>query len=244
MATRNWLIAGLIAAMLVPQPADARGRGRGHGRPRAAPAPVGQVPVWDLSGGLTLISDYRTGGISSTRGRPAIQADALLSHRSGLFASAWASSISPKGGGWAEVDLSAGYRWPRGRVRPSLSATLYLYPGLPHDSYGELNAGLGVAVGKGMVTLGAGYAPRQAHLATDNLYLGASLDMPIATTGVILDVDIGRENGAFGERKLDWLVGGRYRVGRLELGAAYVDSARAFSSHAGPTVVLSARAAF
>ena len=50
-------------------------------------------PSVTISGGATVISDYRFRGISQSNRRAAIQGTATISHKSGFYASVWGSSI-------------------------------------------------------------------------------------------------------------------------------------------------------
>src|SRR5262249_38128348 len=93
-----------------------------------------------LSGGATAGSAYPVRGISQSGRDPALQAELKLSHTSGLYVGAWASTIDLydddpalgfNSGSDLEVDGLAGWS---GDVVPGLSAdigmTWYLYPGV------------------------------------------------------------------------------------------------------------------
>ncbi len=91
----------------------------------------------DVSGSLTLTSDYLFRGISQTDGEPALQGGIEWTHDSGVYAGTWGSSIS-----WlsdADPDVSSqleldGYIGIRGDVGDSgvgwdVGAVRYWYPG-------------------------------------------------------------------------------------------------------------------
>lgn len=61
----------------------------------------------------SLLSDYRTRGISQTQNDPALQGDATLMHKSGLYAGIWSSNVDFGHGSRTrqEVDYYAGYWW-------------------------------------------------------------------------------------------------------------------------------------
>lgn len=86
----------------------------------------------------TLVSDYRSSGISQTMGDPAAQLDIMLSHASGLYAGVWTSNVE-FGYDWEndddygtrqEVDYYAGYYW---QISDAISLDTYFnhytYPG-------------------------------------------------------------------------------------------------------------------
>jgi uncharacterized protein (TIGR02001 family) len=107
-------------------------------------APLGQVQALDLSETFalqitpTVVSDYRSSGISQTMGDPAMQLDLMLSHASGLYAGVWTSNVE-FGYDWLEddnygtrqeVDYYAGYYW---QISDAISLDTYYnrytYPG-------------------------------------------------------------------------------------------------------------------
>lgn len=206
-----------------------------------AAALVGEPAVaadWSLDGSVTLASDYRTGGVSVTEGRPAIQAELTATAPSGFYLDAWVSSISPDDGGTVELDLSAGWQWQLGRVVPTVGVTAYLYPGMDEVDYAEGFATLAIPVRTATVSLTASYAPAQANLAEDDVWLAAQLEWPLPGSRWTIDALAAFEDGAFGSRKLEWQAGARFALSpRVELGAAYYDTRRARARHAGPTLI-------
>ena len=71
---------------------------------------VAKTPDWNLSGVLTLASDYRWRGISMTQNEPAIQGGLRVSHKSGAYAGVWASNSDVLNGASIEADYMLGYR--------------------------------------------------------------------------------------------------------------------------------------
>ena len=76
----------------------------------AASLLVGQVDA-QVSASVAALSDYRFRGISQSDNNPALQATLAFDHTTGLFASAFASSVDFGGGSDANVEtvLAAGY---------------------------------------------------------------------------------------------------------------------------------------
>ncbi len=85
-----------------------------------------------VSGSVAALSEYRFRGISQSDRRPALQGTLALDHTTGLFASAFASSVDFGRASDANVEtiLAAGYA---ARLRPDLSweagVAYYRYPG-------------------------------------------------------------------------------------------------------------------
>lgn len=90
-------------------------------------------PDYSLSYNIGAVTDYRYRGISQTRLRPALQGGADFSHKSGLYAGVWGSTIKwiKDAGGDAdvEVDLYGGYKTSLGPVGLDVGVLRYLYPG-------------------------------------------------------------------------------------------------------------------
>lgn len=68
------------------------------------------APDWNLSGNVTLASDYRWRGISMTNNEPTVQGGLRVSHKSGAYAGVWASSSDVGNGASTEADFMLGYR--------------------------------------------------------------------------------------------------------------------------------------
>lgn len=84
-----------------------------------------------ISGGATVVSDYRFRGISQTDKNFAVQGTVTVSHKSGLYASIWGSSIDDyvANGSDQEIDLIAGFKTPIGPVTVDAGVLYYFYPG-------------------------------------------------------------------------------------------------------------------
>ena len=212
---------------------------RKHRTRRASATGTGARPLWTVDGRVDMVSDYRPGGISSTNGKPALQAEVNLAHRSGLFASAFASRLAHNGGARVELDVSAGYSLTRGKTTLSALSTAYLFPGVHNSSYVEVQASAARGFGAATVGFSAAWCPPQANIGgRANLYLGLDATLPVKRTPLVLDAAIGRENGAFGNRNLDWSLGGHVQVSRFELSLAYEDARRTgHAPHSGATLI-------
>lgn len=205
-------------ALLAASPAAAQGSG----------SPV------TFSGEASVVSQYRFRGVSQSDEDPALQGSLTVS-RGGFYAGAFASTVNgfgEKGGADAEVDLYAGYRTDLGGGFNLDGGLLYYaFPGSEGGDFGffEPYASLSGTLGPVTATLGAAYAPDQAALAGDNLYLRADLDGAVPFTPVTVRAHLGRSTGAGtpftpAADYTDWSIGADYVLGPATLGLRYVDT--------------------
>lgn len=195
---------------------------------------------------LDAVSDYRFRGISLSDRRPALQPGVTVTHRSGLYASAWASTLAEDRGPDIEVDLVAGYSRPLGPVTLDVSAAWYLYPGDRGANYLELISRASTAIGPAEAGLTVAWAPAQRNLGgLSNRHAALDASLPLPRTRLTLSGSFGIEDGAFGDRKRDWSLGVSGEVAGFALGASYVDTARAGAGRLGRAgAVLSAGRSF
>lgn len=196
-----------------------------------------------ISGNVALVSDYRFRGLSQSGGDPAVQGAITVTHESGIYVSAWSSSIdlSKIGAGAVygsqELDLTAG--WSReiaSGLTADLGLTYYAYPGgqVGKADFFEGYGSLATTYGPARLKLGLNYAWAQDGLGeADNFYAHASADAAIPTTPVTVTARLGYQDGPLagawiasaGARRhsWDWSLGASVTVlGRLTLGASYV----------------------
>ncbi|MBU0824157.1 MAG: TorF family putative porin [Alphaproteobacteria bacterium] len=189
-----------------------------------------------LSGGVSVVSDYRFRGISLSNEKVALQSTITASHESGFYAGVWGSTLpdSPLYGKY-ELDLYAGFAT---EIAPGTSvdigATYYVYPGNqdfagPSDYVeiiGKLSHDLGPVSATGMVA----YAPDQNSLGSDdNIYLNLGLGYGIADTPVTLNAALGYTDGSLGAlapggNYLDWMLGASFAAGPATFTVQYIDT--------------------
>lgn len=174
-------------------------------------------------------SDYRFRGVSLSDRDPAAQGSIDISHNpSGIYAGAWASTISNYAGAKVEVDFYAGIKRNLGPVDIDVGATYYAYPGGSGvDSY-EFYGYLGRTIGPAELRAGVVYAPSQDSLGNvDNFYLTSDARVGIPSTPLTVTGSIGYEDGAFAGatgKKWDWSLGLEATKGPFTLGVGYVDT--------------------
>lgn len=199
-----------------------------------------------VTGGATIVSDYRFRGISQTDKRVAVQATATVSHTSGFYATVWGSSIDDyvATGADAELDLIAGYRKTFGSTTIDGGVLYYYYPGSGGVDTDFVEPYISVAQAIGPVTakVTANYAPKQSALTIgsgkeDNLYLAGDLSAAIPKTPVSLTAHFGHSYGpsylTIGDGYSDWTLGASVAWKNLTAGLAYVDTDGRFITPSG-----------
>jgi uncharacterized protein (TIGR02001 family) len=187
---------------------------------------------WELVTDVGMVSDYRFRGISLSERGPALQGGVDARHESGLFVGGWASNIADNGGLDLELDWYGGYAGHGAGLDYVLRLTEYVYPGVGALDYFEFTGTLGGTLGPVEFELQLAQAPRQRNLAADNLYLGATLLVPLAATPLSLRLGGGYERGDE-IHKRDWELGFSYDWRPLRVSLSYIGSNYAADYEAG-----------
>ncbi len=204
-----------------------------------------------VSGGVTLVSDYRFRGVSYSNEDPVVQGTINLNTESGFYLGTWASGLDEVAGyGNTEVDLYAGYKK---EVAPgtSIDAGLlyYAYPGTDGLNYFEPYASVTTAFGPASAKLGIAYAWDQDNIGgEDNVYVYGDVLGAIPSSPLTLRAHLGYTDGifAYGQGNyLDWNVGADVVAGPVTFGISYIDTdlPKGIAGSDG-TVVFSIGAAF
>jgi uncharacterized protein (TIGR02001 family) len=198
---------------------------------------------------VAALSDYRFRGVSLSGKDPEVTAEIAVSHESGFYGAVWVSNVDSNFGGKGdeiEVDLTAGFSKDIGPINLDVGAIYYLYPNENGFDYVELYGGVTVPVGSASVTVGVNYAPSQDSLGnTDNTYVYISGELPIKDTPVSFHGTFGYEDGAFADKKRDWLFGIGYDLGGgFSASLDYVDTHRSFTNLGDATGVFSITKSF
>ena len=180
--------------------------------------------AFDITATATLVSDYRYRGVSLTDRGPAVQGSVEVNWN-GFYAGAWTTTVARTADTNVELDLYAGYYGTAGPIEYEVGAQVYLYPG------GDGTATIYEATGNASYTLGPAtarllveYAPDQENLAGDNLYVSADVRVGVPTTPFTVFAQVGREDGSFYGRKLDWSLGVDYIQGPFTMSLGYFDT--------------------
>ena len=214
----------------------------------AAPAMAQDEPASDftVTGGATLVTDYRFRGISQTDKRFAVQGTIGVSHSSGFYATIWGSSIDDyvANGSDQEIDFIAGYKTTFGATTIDAGVLYYYYPGSGGVNSDFVEPYVSVAHTFGPVTAKAtaAYAPKQSALSVgdgreDNLYLAADLSSALPGTPVSVAAHVGHSFGpsylTIGDEYTDWSLGASYSWNHLTFGLTYVDTDGEFITPSG-----------
>jgi uncharacterized protein (TIGR02001 family) len=206
-------------------------------------------PSITVSGGATLVSDYRFRGISQTDKRFAVQGTFTVASKTGLYATVWGSSIDDYvfNGADQEIDLSVGFKKAFGGTTVDVGVLYYYYPGSGgitsdfFEPYGSVTYTIGPVSAKAS----AAYAPKQAALRVitgvtekrDNLYVAGDLSAGIPNTPVTVTAHLGRNFGpsylSIGKAYTDYSVGASVTRKNLTFGIQYVDTDDNFITPSG-----------
>ena len=143
-----------------------------------------QAAMAEISGNVTLATDYRFRGISQTDRDPAIQGGFDYEHESGLYAGIWASNIQFAGS--IEMDYYGGYA---GNINDNIGFDVgVIYYDYPSDNQGsdndlefwEFYGGLSGDAGPVSLSGKLSYSPDYTLETGDGVYvdLGASYGLP------------------------------------------------------------------
>ena len=216
--------------------------------PAAAPTDK-ELPLLKLTGGATLISDYRFRGLTQTNGEVAVQGTLNVNSKYGFYVGVWASSIDGSGNtpllagyGDAEVDLYGGYTKTFGNgVTVDGGLLYYYYPsavtGLNTDFF-EPYASVAYTIGPVTTKVGGNYAwGGQSGLDfttsnDDDIYVYGEASVGIPKLPVTLKGHVGYTDGSLGLANLisnkknyfDWSVNLEVAAGPVKLGGTYVDT--------------------
>ena len=160
-----------------------------------------------VTGNMSLTSDYRFRGISQSQNAPAVQGGIDYSHDSGFYVGNWNSSVSSQvytNGAGIESDLYAGWKKDIYKgLTLDVGSYNYLYPratttantGSNFDTYeGFIGLGYGPVSAKYSQTLGNGYFGTANARGTK--YYEANVAYPILNSGIALLAHAGHTNVA------------------------------------------------
>lgn len=233
-----------------------------------AAAPLPAAAQVDVQADVEIATDQRRRGLSWSGGALAPAAGVRVELPTGLDLGArlTATRGDPRhGGADAVVDPSLGWRVQAGAVRLDAFATAHLFARARAAlDYGELGAAAAYSLGPAEAAVEARYAPSQAGIGGDNLYLRAGLAAGIPATPFTLTAAVGRSSGHAddpvraarlrpGGRYHDWSIGVERVSGPLTLALLYTgtdiarrpangESSYARRRHAGDRI--SARVSF
>ena len=193
---------------------------------------VGGEAGFEVSGNVTLASEYRFRGVDLSGGKIAIQGGVDLSTDAGFYLGTWASSLDEQtvGYGSTEVDVYGGWSGDLGGLSADVGVIAYMSPDAgPGDfDYIEFYGSLGYAFGPAELTVGVAFAPEQDSLGgTDNFYIYSDVGIGIPDSPVSITGHLGYTDGFLtftnDSKAFDWSVGLDVAVaGPVSMGVSYV----------------------
>ena len=176
-----------------------------------------EAAVGEVSGRVTVASEYIFRGKALSDGNPVLQAGIDYAHRSGLFLGAWASTLdieSPSGRRDAELDYYVGWYFSgQSRLSGALSLTRYTYPGqttaFDYD-YTELTA---IAAWDGRYSLEFGYTDDLYGFGVSSRHVELRADWPLRNAWTV--------SGGVGLNDLRNLGSSRYAYADLGISARF-----------------------
>ncbi|MCF8473174.1 MAG: TorF family putative porin [Emcibacter sp.] len=202
----------------------------------------------EFSANVSLFSEYRFRGVSLTDKDFALQGGFDYAHDSGFYVGTWASTISASDAyGEIELDVYGGYAGEIQGISYNIGTLLYSYPTGDHSGktdFLELYGSTGVDLGFLSGTVGAAYIfSNEATGHEDNIYIYTNVDSAIPDTPLTIKAHLGYEDGAFADKKLDWLLGVSVNYSGLDFGVSYVDTDKPGRNYSA-AVVFSVGSAF
>jgi uncharacterized protein (TIGR02001 family) len=208
----------------------------------SAPVFAQDAPASDITvtGGATVVTDYRFRGISQTNKQFAVQGSIGVSHASGFYIGTWGSSIDDyvAAGSDQEIDFFGGYTKTFGAATVDVGLLYYYYPGAGavNTDFFEPYASVKGTFGPVTAKLGAAYAPKQSAIGLtdglgvfhkeDNLYTYGELSGAVGP--VSLTAHLGHSFGpsylTIGKEYTDWSLAASYTWNHLTFGVSYVDT--------------------
>ncbi len=144
-----------------------------------------------VTGSVAFTTDYLFRGVSQTSNNAAVQGAMTVGHESGLYFTAWGSSIANANGG-LELDTLLGFAGKAGEVGYDVGVMRYNYPGANANNsgfepdYNEVYASVSAYGAK----LGLNYSP-EYYLESDKfLYAFASYGTEVAGFGLFASVGL------------------------------------------------------
>lgn len=193
----------------------------------------------EVTGGISLMTDYRFRGYSRSDGDPAARASidttTQVTDRTGLFVGASVAGFSESGRyGHVEVDPYAGLAREFGAVHVEFGGRGYLFPDARDRDYYELFSSARLDLGPVSTKIGAAFAPRQRNYGDRRgLYLYTDIESGVPRTPLTIVTHLGWEDNGLIRNKLDWELKLLYVRGPLSLGIGYVDTNRFIPSAQG-----------
>lgn len=185
----------------------------------------------EITGNVSLNTDYRFRGVSQTFEGPAIQGGFDYAHKSGVYLGTWASNVQEEflNGANIEIDVYGGYS---GNITDDLSFDVgglyYYYPG-QNSNTTSINT-FEVYAGATWKWINVKYSHSTGKFfgladSKNSYYIEANVSVPLPMD-MTLDLHYGHQEikGSGNDDYADWKIGVSKTMGGFDFGLAYVDT--------------------
>ena len=174
----------------------------------------------EITGTVTVVSDYDFRGITQTAQDPALQGSLDYAHDSGFYIGAWASNVDFGDDADIEIDYYGGFRGGED-ITYDVGLIWYSYPSTDAQyDFGEVYASAGYKWVSGKIW----YSPDFGSVGDSAFYYEAngSFELP-ANFGAT--AHIGYSDGDYWENSeyTDWSVGLTYSLSHFTMGLKWID---------------------
>ena len=198
---------------------------------KAEEAPEEATKPITITGGATVVSDYRFRGVSLSGEDPTLQGTVTVAHESGFYVGVWGSGLaSGTDFGGTEIDIYAGWGGDVAGLTFDANVTQYTYPNQTGDSpvdYLELLSSVSKDFGPVNAKVGVGFVPKQTGYGDASaFYLYNDYAIGIPSTPFTLKLHGGFNKSDFNidDKAFDYSIGVDTSWEALTLGISYVNT--------------------
>ena len=196
-----------------------------HGLAALSLLALGAAAHADVTGTVTVVSDYDFRGITQTAQDPALQGSIDWTSESGIYLGAWGSNVDfgDDVDTDVEVDLYGGIRGGED-ITWDLGIIWYTYMDGSEFNYPEIYGSIGYKWLSGKLWYSDEFGGVDDN--GEAYYIEANANVPLAETGLGLTGHVGMSDGDYWDSVdgyTDWSVGVTYSLGHFNLGLKYID---------------------
>jgi uncharacterized protein (TIGR02001 family) len=215
-----------------------------HGLAALSLLALGAAAHADVTGTVTVVSDYDFRGITQTAQDPALQGSIDWTSDSGIYLGAWGSNVDfgDDVDVDVEVDLYGGIRGGED-ITWDLGIIYYTYMDGSEFNYPEIYASVGYKWLSGKLWYSDEFGGVDDN--GEAYYIEANASFPVAETGLGVTGHVGMSDGDYWDSVdgyFDWSVGVTYALGHFNLGLKYIDGSDLEEADGTPDDVFSSEA--
>lgn len=184
----------------------------------------------EVSGNVTLTSDYVFRGFTQANEDPAIQGGLDWDSGAGFYLGTWGSNVNFGDGDEAsvELDVYGGYAGEIDGFSYDVGFLYYWYPGaasaLSYDFW-EVYGSVGYDFGPAAVSFGLAYTPDNFGGTDDGLYFQGGISVPLGDMfSMDANLNYSDVDPAFGDDYFDWNVGATASFEWFDADLRYIDT--------------------